>query len=212
LAVIWEPDGRPGSWKLALPLGELEGHNNSWATGINNAGHVVGQSRVFFEHGHAVMWIFDDDTGLYDIVDLTLNDENHAGTAEFVTEPLNGTVQVFGSSTFDGQSRPTVWTVHIATGTVLTNLTKRAPEGGSVEDIYAGEEVLLRSGVWNLADKVVHELPISGSGCGVVSARAFDSSGKIFGTAEFSNTRKTTCRYNSKDVIDLPVVWTKIVP
>jgi hypothetical protein len=214
-AAIWEPDDN-GGWGPARRLPELAGHDNSFAVGINNAGHIVGWNSVRSEHGHAVLWIPipETDPREYNIVDLTPDEPRWAG-ARFVMEPaLDGRVQVFGSHSIDGQTRATVWTVDVANRTVLTDLTERAPESGIVEDIYAGEEgleVLLGSGVWNVADNVVHELPLSGSGCGGQGA-AFDSSGKIFGRALFNTSKKTICRFNSKDVIQLPVVWTKIVP
>jgi hypothetical protein len=209
-AVIWEPDG-PGAWKDALALGELEGHNNSTATGINNAGHIVGRSNVFFEHSHAVMWIANSE-GSYDIVDLAPDGvEPGSGTgARFVTEPASdGTVQVVGSQNIAGQTRNMVWTVDVAGRTVVST-REVAPESYSaVVDIDAVGNVLRSNeSVWTLAGEV-HELPLSGKECGG-GARAFDSSGNVFGTAQFS-TKKTTCRYNSKDVIDLPVVWMKTV-
>jgi hypothetical protein len=178
------------------------------AEGINNAGYVVGRSDVFFDHRHAVMWIPipDTDPREYNIVDLTPPDELPSGSASFVTEPVGGTMQVVGD-----QSGTTVWTVDVATRTVLT--TKQAPEGGRVRDIYAGaevEEVLFATSVWNVVDNVVHELPLSGSGCSA-SARAFDSSGNIYGKADFSTAKKTACNYARGAVISRPVVWTKIV-
>ncbi len=198
-AVLFDTDG------TITELGELTGHDFSWAHAINNAGQVAGISRNTADYSseRAVLW--ETAGGVVSILNLDPSGSGRSNAADISEPAAAGAVEVAGTTTTaSGVRVATVWTVQNGSVVTVRQLDAESGNASSAKAINdVGQVVAQVSGgmaVWTPATDQLEPLPSLSKRC---SSRGGDinNDGTVAGwSGVFAKGR---CAYHA-------VVWTKI--